>query len=157
MDRPIAPNCQVSVRSAARLQGVDEQTVKMIFDERKASRPVILGYLMDIIPEHLLKDYAPDVLLPSWQCARHNFPLDTCVISTVYIKHLLCRSSLNTASMTPGRVVDTMSSRRGSLPQRAIDSDRRRVCNYRDTLRLMASRMLLLAPHTRASHGFLLR
>jgi peptide/nickel transport system substrate-binding protein len=46
-----------------RVEVVDEQTVKMIFDERKASLPVILGYLMDIIPEHLLKGYAPKDLL----------------------------------------------------------------------------------------------
>ena len=56
-----------------------------------------------------------------------------------------------------GRVMDSMSSRRRSLPQRAIGSNRRRVCNDRDSLGLMASLMLLLALCTRAPSGFLLR
>jgi peptide/nickel transport system substrate-binding protein len=46
-----------------RVDVVDDHTVNMVFDEYKASLPVILGYLMDIIPEHLLKGYAPQDLL----------------------------------------------------------------------------------------------
>jgi peptide/nickel transport system substrate-binding protein len=42
---------------------IDEHTVQMIFHEKKASLPVILGYLMDMVPEHLLKDYAPKDLI----------------------------------------------------------------------------------------------
>jgi peptide/nickel transport system substrate-binding protein len=49
-----------------RVDIVDEHTVKMVFDEPKASLPVILGYLMDVIPEHVLKDYAPkDLISPT--------------------------------------------------------------------------------------------
>ena len=46
-----------------RVDIVDEYTVNMVFDEPKASLPVILGYLMDILPEHLLKGYAPKDLV----------------------------------------------------------------------------------------------
>jgi hypothetical protein len=50
-----------------------------------------------------------------------------------------------------------MGSKRRSLPQRAIGSNRHHVCNYRDTLKLMASHMLLLALPIGAPSGSLLR
>ena len=57
---------------------------------------------------------------------------------------------------TFGRVMDTMSSRRRSLPSRAAGSSRHRVRTDWDSLGLMASRMLLLALRTRAPSGLLL-
>jgi peptide/nickel transport system substrate-binding protein len=46
-----------------RLEVIDEHTVNLVFLERKASLPVILGYLMDIVPKHLLEGYAPKDLI----------------------------------------------------------------------------------------------
>jgi hypothetical protein len=50
-----------------------------------------------------------------------------------------------------------MGSRRESLPPEAICRKRRSVCSDGDSLKLMASSMLLLAPRTGDLSGFLLR
>ncbi len=50
---------------------IDDHTVQMIFNEKKASLPVILGYLMDMVPEHLLKDYAPKDLINPTEFLKH--------------------------------------------------------------------------------------
>ncbi|RMF87542.1 MAG: hypothetical protein D6736_12570 [Nitrospinota bacterium] len=54
-----------------RVEIVDDYTVKMVFSEPKASLPVILGYLMDMVPEHLLKDYAPHELIGPTEFLKH--------------------------------------------------------------------------------------
>jgi peptide/nickel transport system substrate-binding protein len=54
-----------------RVEVVDEHTVTMTFNEPKASFPVILGYLMDILPAHLLQSYAPKDLINPTAFLQH--------------------------------------------------------------------------------------
>lgn len=60
-----------NVNTVEKVEAVDKLTVKVYMKQPLASFPVLLGYNMNIIPKHLLSDYAPEELANPTEFLRH--------------------------------------------------------------------------------------